>query len=80
MRNDSRSGTLVKRFEHGFGYKPACAGHWVMCLIPGTTVEDLADDIEEVALVKGELLGGWGTVAACRANDLLRGDHGGRGL
>ena len=80
VTNDSRSGTLVERFEHGLGYKAACACHWVMRLIPRTTLKDLANDIEEVALLKRELLGGRGTIATCRANDLLRRGHGGRGL
>ena len=51
-----------------------------MRLIPGTTLKDLANDIKEVALLKRELLGSRGTIAAGGANDLLRRGHGGRGL
>ena len=50
-----------------------------MGLIPRATLIDLADDIEKVAALEGELLRGWRTIATGRANDFLRRDNGGRG-
>jgi hypothetical protein len=77
--DDSRCGAFVEGFEHGLWYKPARACDRVMCLVPGTTLVDLADDIEKVALLKGELLRSWGAITACRADDFLRRGYGGRG-
>jgi hypothetical protein len=48
-----------------------------MCLVPGAALIDLANDIEEVALLERELLRGGGTVATACTYDLLRrGDSG----
>jgi hypothetical protein len=77
---DSRCGAFVESFEHGLWDKPACACDRVMCLIPGTTLFDRANDIKEVAQLKRELLGCWRAIATCRANDFLRGDDSGRWL
>lgn len=79
MVDDSRCCAFVEGFEHGLWYKPARACDWIMCLVPGTTLVDLADDIEEVALLKRKLLRCRGAIAACRANDFLRRGYGGRG-
>jgi len=50
-----------------------------MGLVPRATLIDLADNIEKVAALKGELLRGRRTIATGRANDFLRRDNGGRG-
>ena len=75
-----RSGAFVERLEHGPWHKPACAGHRVVCLIPGATFRNLANDIEEVALLERELLGSRGAITAGGADDLLRRGDGRRGF
>jgi hypothetical protein len=77
MMDNSRYRPFVEGFEHGLWYKPACARHWVMGLVPRATLIDLADNIEKVAALKGELLRGRRTIATGRANDFLRRDNGG---
>jgi hypothetical protein len=77
--DNSRHSSFVKCFEHGLWYEPACTRHWVMGLVPRATLIDLADNIEEVAALKGELLWGWRTIGTGRANDFLRRNDGGRG-
>ena len=79
MTDNSRYSSFVEGFEHGLWYKPACTRHRVMGLVPRATLIDLADNIEKVAALKGELLGGWRTIGTGRANDFLRRNDGGRG-
>jgi hypothetical protein len=43
-----------------------------MCLEPRATFIDLTDDMEEIALLKRELLGGRGTIRTGCADDFLR--------
>jgi hypothetical protein len=69
---DLRSGALIERFEHGPRHKPACTGHRVVCLVPRATFRDLANDIEEVALLERELLRSGGTITAGGTDNLLR--------
>jgi hypothetical protein len=77
--DNSRCSPFVKSFEHELWYEPAGTCYWVMGLVPGATLGNLADDVEEVAPLKGELLGGWGTITTGRANDFLWRSNGGRG-
>jgi hypothetical protein len=77
--DNSRYSSFVERFKHGLWYKPACTRHRVMGLVPRATLIDLANNIEKVAALKGELLGCWRTIGTGRANDFLRRDNGGRG-
>ncbi len=50
-----------------------------MGLVPRATFINFANDVEKVAALKGELLGGWRTIGTSRANDFLRRDNGGGG-
>ena len=76
---NSRYSSFIEGFEHGLWYKPARTRHWVMGLVPRATFINLADNIEKVAALKGELLRGRRTIATGRANNLLRRNNGGRG-
>ena len=49
------------------------SSHVVVCLIPGATFRDLANDIEEVILLERELLGSGRAITTGGADDLLRG-------
>lgn len=69
---DLRSGAFIESLEHGPRDQPARTGHRVVCLIPRATFGDLTNDIEEVALLKRELLGCGRAISACGADDLLR--------
>ena len=69
---DLRSGALVERLEHGPWHKPACTCHRVMCLVPRATLRNLANDIEEVALLERKLLWSGRAITAGSADDLLR--------
>ena len=80
-REDGRGGgALEELLKHVLGDEPACACDGVVGVVPGAVGVGIAGDVEEVALLEGEVLGrGW-PGGGDGADDLVWGQGRGRGL
>ena len=72
MEEYIRGVSLGELFKHRPRYKAAGSVHGVVGFVPETLVIDVSDDMEKVALLEGELLGGLGTVCRSSTDDAGR--------